>query len=30
MTEEAGFRECIITRRNIAGMVNAIVARALK
>jgi len=30
MTKEAGFRECIITRRNIAGMVNAIVARALK
>ena len=30
MAKEAGFRECIITRRNILGMINAIVARALK
>jgi ubiquinone/menaquinone biosynthesis C-methylase UbiE len=30
MTGEAGFRECIITRRKIGGMVNAIVAKALK
>lgn len=30
MTREAGFRECTITRRKIAGMVNAIVAKALK
>jgi ubiquinone/menaquinone biosynthesis C-methylase UbiE len=30
MTREAGFRECIITRRRIAGMVNAIVAKALR
>ena len=31
MTEEAGFRECIITRRNMGGgMVNAIIAKALK
>ena len=30
MTKEAGFRECIITRRKIGGIVNAIVAKALK
>ena len=30
MTKEAGFRECIITRCKIGGMVNAIVAKALK
>jgi ubiquinone/menaquinone biosynthesis C-methylase UbiE len=30
MTKEAGFAECIITRRKIGGMVNAIVAKALK
>ena len=29
MTREAGFRECIITRRKIGGLVNAIVAKAL-
>ena len=30
MTKEAGFRECIITRPKLGGMVNAIVAKALK
>jgi ubiquinone/menaquinone biosynthesis C-methylase UbiE len=30
MTKEAGFRECIITRPKIGGMVNAIIAKALK
>jgi ubiquinone/menaquinone biosynthesis C-methylase UbiE len=30
MTKEAGFRECIITRPKLGGLVNAIVAKALK
>ena len=30
MTTEAGFSECVITRRNIGGMVNAVVARAVR
>ena len=30
MSKEAGFSECSITRRSISGMVNAVIAKAVK